>query len=102
MSLRVIAVDHPELPPFAISERFRHEVAYFSLAKGDPAIPVTLGEHEYWIPLDEVRRIHEDGVVRLVSPLDSDATAELEITEEQEDWLDWVLQHGVRHIRLQG
>ena len=42
----------------------------------------------------------DDGVFRIVSPLDSDNRTELEITEEQEDWLKWIVQHQVEHIRL--
>ena len=101
MPVNVFAVDRPELAPCVMPDRFRHEIAYFAKAKGDETIPVDLGEHEYWIETEDARQIYSDGVVRLVSPLDSDATAELEISEEQETWLEWLLQHGVRHIRLE-
>lgn len=100
MSVRIVAVDHPELPPYTISDRFRHEVAYFALPKADDRIPAALGEHEYWIRTEDAQSIYDDGVVRLVSPLDSGSTAELELTEEQERWLEWLLENAVQHIRI--
>jgi hypothetical protein len=42
----------------------------------------------------------EDGVVRIVSPLDSASRAEIELSEEQEAWLEWMVHSGVEHVRL--
>jgi hypothetical protein len=39
--------------------------------------------------------------VRTVSPLDSDSKAEIELTEEQEAWLEWMLTHEVQHVRVE-
>jgi hypothetical protein len=44
--------------------------------------------------------MYEEGVLRIVSPLDSSTTAELEITEEQEAWLQWVIENEIEQIRL--
>jgi hypothetical protein len=35
-----------------------------------------------------------------VSPLDSDSRTEIEITEEQERWLEWIVKHHVQHVRI--
>jgi hypothetical protein len=100
MSVNVLAVNHPEVPPFKMPDRFRHEIAYFGSRNG-PNIPVELGPSEYWIDRDEAQEAYDSGVIRLVSPLDSSSTAELELTEEQERWLEWVLEHDVQHVRLE-
>ena len=46
------------------------------------------------------REIAEEGTIRIVSPLDSQSTAELEITEEQEAWLRWMVENGIERVRL--
>ena len=97
--MHVFAVDRPDLAPLEMSARFKHDVAYFmtpALERGAPA----LGAGEYWISLDEARRWLDEGVLTLVSPLDSENQAEAEITEEQETWLEWMVAHRVQHIRL--
>jgi hypothetical protein len=101
MSVRVVAVDHPELAPFAMPDRFRHDVTYFATPAGVQDAPATLGEREYWIRGEDARRIREDGALTIVSPLDSASRTELEITEEQERWLEWLIQHNIRHVRIE-
>lgn len=100
MSIRITSLDRPEVAPFVATDRFRHEVAYFAAGRGDESVPVKLGDAEYWLDPETIQTIFDDGVVRLVSPLDSDTTAELELSEEQERILEWVLQHGIRHVKL--
>lgn len=99
MSVNVLSVDHPEVPHCTMPDRFRHEIAYFGSRNG-PNVPVELGPSEYWIDRDEAQEAYDSGVIRLVSPLDSSSTAELELSEEQERWLEWVLEHDVQHVRL--
>jgi len=36
----------------------------------------------------------------LVSPLDSASRTEVELSEEQEAWLEWMTSHQVQHIRI--
>jgi hypothetical protein len=40
-------------------------------------------------------------VVEVVSPLAATSTAEIELTEEQELWLEWMIEHEVERIRLE-
>ena len=47
------------------------------------------------------RRCSIRGLIKLVSPLDSASTAELELSEELEGWLEWVVEHKVEHVRLE-
>lgn len=99
MHITVHAVNRPEVPTLKLSPRFKHDVTYFAAHPTDigrPALP----SGEYYILLAEARVTLDDGVFRIVSPLDSDNRTELEITEEQEDWLRWIVEHQVEHIRL--
>src|SRR5687768_15057119 len=100
MAVRVMAVDHPDLPPLAMPERFRHEVAYFMSIPAAGGGPV-LAAGEYWIRQEDARQWLEEGVFRIVSPLDSANRTEVELSEEQEEWLEWMVREGVEHVRLQ-
>lgn len=99
MSTKIHAVDRPELPPLQTSDRLRHEVAYFMSVPGEHGVP-QLGEGEYWIDLENARRWLDDGVISVVSPLDSENRTEVELSEEHEAWLEWMLAHQVSRIRF--
>ena len=100
MNVLVHAVGRPEVMPLEMPVRFRHEITYFAAEPGTAGAPASLGEGEWWVSLEEAKRVYEDGVIRLVSPLDSSSTAELELTEDHEIWLEWMIAHEVQHIRL--
>lgn len=99
MAVRVYSPQHPDLPPFSMPDRFRHEVTYFMTSGGTSGVP-KLPEREYWVRLSDTEMYLDDGCVRLVSPLDSQMQAEIELTEEQEEWLQWMARHRIEHIRL--
>jgi hypothetical protein len=99
MSVRVVAVDRPELTPYAMPDRFRHDVSYFMTPAGEPGVP-PLESGEYWVRREDSVRLLDEGVLVLVSPLDSHHHTEVEITAEQEEWLDWMVKHGVERIRV--
>ncbi len=101
MTTRITAVDHPEVPAFVMPDRFRRDVTYFATPAGVQDAPSTLPEQEYWIRAEDARRFLDDGVITIVSPLDSASRTEIELTEEQERWLEWLVQHGVQHVRLE-
>lgn len=100
MPVRVHAVDRPELAPHAMPDRFRHDVTYFMGLPGERGVP-QLPPGEYWIHRDDAARWLDDGVFYLLSPLDSQNQTEVELSDEQEDWLRWMLEHGVERIRLE-
>jgi hypothetical protein len=100
MSVRVVPVDRPELAPFAMPDRFRHDITYFVTSPGESGAPAKLGENEWWVRLCDANEFYDEGILRIVSPLDSQSTAELEITEEQEAWLRWMIDNRIEHIRL--
>lgn len=99
MSIFVHAVDRPGLAPFEMPDRFRTEVAYFMSLPGEPGVP-ELKPGEYWISPESAKTWLDEGVFRLVSPLDSASRAEIELSEAQETWLEWMIESGVNRIRL--
>lgn len=101
MAVRVYAVDQPELPPFEMPDRFRHDITYFCTSPGEEGAPAILPEREYWVRLQDARQFYDDGVIRVVSPLDSETRAELELTEEQEAWLEWMIKNNIEHVRIE-
>ena len=96
----LIAVDRPELAPREISVRLRSQLVYFSLPDGATGVP-KLGESEFWFDPAEVSRWVEDGVISLVSPLDTAHMTEVELSEEQESLLGWLCRENVRHVRAE-
>ncbi len=82
-----------------MSSRFKHDIAYFMTPAGEPDVP-PLAAGEFWIKLDDAKRWLDEGILTLVSPLDSEKVAEAEITEEQERWLEWLVAHDIQRVRL--
>ena len=99
MSVLIYAVDRPDVTPLEMPDRFRHEVSYF-MAVGEAGVP-DLPPGEYRIRSEDVVKWLDDGVFCLVSPLDSTKATELELTEDQERWLEWMQREGIQHIRLE-
>ena len=94
------AVDKPDVLPFQMPARFRTDIAYFMTPAGDRGAP-KLPSGEYWIHLDDARRWLDQGAVEVVSPLDSLNATEFELTEEQENWLRWMVANEVQHVRVE-
>ena len=95
----VYSVEKPDLVPFEMPARFKTDVAYFMTPAGDQGVP-QLATTEYWIRRTDAQIWLEDGVILVVSPLDASAKAELELTDEQEAWLQWMVDNDIQHIRL--
>lgn len=97
--VRVIASDRPELAPFEMPDRFRREVVYF-MSPGDlPGAP-SLTKNQYWIKTEDIDRWLADGEFQLVSPLDAESVAEIELSEEQEQWLEWMSKNQITKIEI--
>jgi hypothetical protein len=99
--IQAVPIDRPDVPPRAISARLRSQLNYFISAADAPGIPA-LGEHEYWFSAVEVARWVDEGVFYLVSPLDVANQTEVELSEEQEEFLNWLQRGGVQHVRIDG
>jgi hypothetical protein len=94
----LIAINHPELAPLRVSDRFRQQLPYFMTPGGDTGVPA-LSAGEYWVRLDEARRWLDEGCISVVSPLSAETKAEIELTEEQEEFLEWLVAHQIEHVR---
>jgi len=99
MSTSVYAVGRPDLAPFAMPDRFRHDIAYFIDVTDKPG-EAALAEGEYRISLTEARQWLEDGVFSVVSPLDSASHTEVGLSDEQEAWLEWLVAQQIDRVRL--
>ena len=97
--MRIHSVEKPNLLPFEMPARFTTDIAYFMTPSGEQGVPV-LAHREYWVRAEDARLWLDDGVVLVVSPLDAAAKAELELTEEQEAWLEWMVANEIQHVRL--
>lgn len=98
--MKLIAVGRPEVKPLIISSRLRSQFIYFASPSNATGIP-KLAENEFHFPLTDTRTWHEDGVIFLVSPLDTDNKTEVELTEEQEDLMAWLVKNEVEHVRIE-
>jgi hypothetical protein len=96
----VYAADKPHLAPMEMPARFKHDVAYFMTPPGEGGAPASLAAGEYWIARVDAMRWLSEGVLLVYSPLDSEKHAELEITQEQEEWLEWLVANDVERVRL--
>jgi hypothetical protein len=97
--IMLVAVGRPETGRLPISARLRSQVVYFMTPAGSAGLP-PLGENEYWIASDDVARWLSDGVLCLVSPLDSENFTEVELSDEQEAMLEWLAKNQVQHVRI--
>lgn len=97
--VQVIPIDQPSVAPLTMPDRFRKEIVYFmSPAEGDAA--PTLGKNEYWIQAHDAAKWLDDGFFSLVSPLDAESVAEIELSEDQEIWLEWMVQHNICTVKI--
>ncbi len=92
---KLTPVDLPEIPPRTISPRLRNEIVYFAVLPDSP-----LPEGHYDFDLSQLADILDEGVLRLVSPLDTANMTEVELSEEQEELLTWLCDHKIEHLRI--
>jgi hypothetical protein len=98
--MKLIAPDQPHAPALEMPDRFRMEIVYFMTPPGVRGAPAALGENEYWIDTDEARTWLDEGVVYVVSPLDAENQAEIELTEYHEAFLQWLVTHNIQRVRV--
>lgn len=80
-------------------DRFRMEIVYF-MTPGDHPDSPKLAADEYWIRSADALRWLDEGVVSIVSPLSAEVTADIELTDYHERWLDWMIEEQVEHVGL--
>jgi hypothetical protein len=98
--MRIVEVNEPNTPDLALPDRFRMEIVYFMTPPGERGAPADLGDNEYWIDLDEAQKWLDEGVVYVVSPLDAENQAEIELTEYHEAFLQWLVAHQVHRVKI--
>jgi hypothetical protein len=98
--MKLTSLDQPAAPPLEMPTRFRTEIVFFMTPAGEGNAPARLGENEYWINLAEARRWQDNGCLHVVSPLDAQNKAQIELTEDHELFLEWLLRHQIQHVRL--
>ena len=99
-SYRVIAVDQANAPALDISSRLRSQIVYFMTPADAPHVP-PLQENDFWIDTENATRWYEDGVFEVISPLDEANKTEIELSEEQELLLEWLVMYEVQHLRVE-
>jgi len=98
--MKVIPLDRPHVVPYLMPPRFKTEIAYFMTPAGEPGVP-KLGADEYFIRLDDARKFLDELVIEIVSPLSEERKTEIELTEDHEAWLKWMVEHEIQHVRLE-
>ena len=92
----VIPLVKTKIAPYEISDTLRNQLPYFTEGKihdtGDP--------DEFFFPIARTTELLEDGVFYVVSPLDDQNQAEIEITDEQEDLLEWLVSNQIEEVRI--
>lgn len=99
MPYQLIPVDNATAPLLTISERLRSQLVYFMTPPDAPHVP-PLQPQEYWIDAAHAEVWFADGVFELVSPLDEEHPAVIELSEEQEELLEWLTTYHIQHIRV--
>ena len=99
--MQLVAIGRTDVKPLKISPRLRSQFVYFACPPGQQGIP-KLEEGEFFFALKETEKWQDDGVIFLVSPLDTDNMTEVELTEEQEDLMDWLVKNKLEPVRIEG
>lgn len=100
MSVRIHACDRAAVTSLLMPDRIRQEITYFVASAGEEGVP-ELPSGEFWIHARDARLLLDEGVITIVSPLDSAARTEMEISETQEALLEWLVRNEVQHLRLE-
>ena len=94
----VYAVDKQNVSPCPMPARFATDIAYFMTPPDTDQQRLPAGE--YRIRLSDAVQWRDSGVLTLVSPLDATHATEVELTEDQERFMHWLIEHDVEHVRL--
>ena len=94
----LIPLDKTEIAPYEISGTLRKQLPYFTEGK----IHDTSDPDRFFFPIARTTELLEDGVFYVVSPLDDQNQAEIEITDEQEDLLEWLVSNRIEEVQVIG
>ena len=99
--MRIIPVDQPEVSPLTMPDRFRQEIVFFMTPAGDRTAPSQLGAKEYWIEREDALGWLDAGEFCIVSPLDAANKTQIELTDYQETWLEWLVKHNIQRVSVE-
>ena len=99
--MKIVSVDRPEAPKLEMPARFRQEIVYFMTPAGSGSAPTQLAADEYWVDATEATKWLDDLVIPIVSPLDAASKAEIELTDDHERFLEWLIANQIQHVRLE-
>jgi hypothetical protein len=92
----VIPLDKTGIDPYEISATLRKQLPYFTEGR----IQDTSNPDRFFFPIARTSELLEDGVFYVVSPLDDQNQAEIEITDEQEDLLEWLVSNQIENVQI--
>ena len=92
----VVPLDKIEIAPYEISPTLKKQLQYFT----DGEVRDTDKPDELFFPLARTSELLEEGVFYVVSPLDDQNQAEIEITDEQEDLLEWLVSNQIERAQV--
>jgi hypothetical protein len=98
--MRIIPLDRPHVVPYLMPPRFKTEIVWFMTPPGEPGVP-QLGPDEYFVRLEDSRRFLDTLLVEIVSPLSEERKTEIELSEDHEGWLKWMVEHEIQHVKLE-
>ena len=94
------AVDKLDLEPYEVSRMLRGQLHYFTEGASSRQWDESEDPNAFFFPLELTSELFEEGVFYVTSPLDDQNQAEIEITEEQEDFLDWLVSNKIEKVRV--
>jgi len=92
----VVPLDKMQVSPYKISPVLKRQLQYFT----DGERRDTDKPEEFFFPLARTSELLREGVFYVVSPLDDQNQAEIEITDEQEDLLEWLVSHQIERVQV--
>ena len=94
------ALDKPTLEPYEISGILRGQLQYFTEGASGSQWEHSEDPNAFFFPLELTSELFDEGVFYVTSPLDDQNQAEIEITEEQEDFLDWLVSNKIEKVKV--
>ena len=97
---KIIGLEPAVQEPLLISATLHNQLNYFVITKSRED-EERLAPNEFEVDLLDIMRWAESGTIRMVSPLDSSHFAEVELSFEQLDLLDWLLAGQIKRLRVE-
>ncbi len=87
-------------PELLLNSRVNAQLPYLT-THSQSSSSSSQGLCEYWFDLETVKRILDEGTFLVVSPLRAENAAEVELSEESEELLEWILANSIQHVHVE-